>query len=267
MLTRPARVVFGLVAFAVAGSLLAGCADDPEPVPTSSSPSASSSVPPAGPSPTTSGPTPTGSSASPTPTLPTVAEVFRSTRTDSLAAQSGHAVGTMTREGKRLGIDVSGLANGSNQKVFITTPDGGTAEVLTIGDDYWIGGDDAYWLEATGDAKTAATLVGKYAPITESDASELGSFTLRTILTDLFGLPDLALLESNTGPASVTEVDGRPAYLLGGKGGPRLWVAADGSGTLLRAVGAKSEPLDLSFSEWDRAGTFTEPPPSKVIEN
>ena len=59
----------------------------------------------------------------------------------------------------------------------------------------------------------------------------------------------------------------RPAYLLGRKGGPRLWVDADGSGTLLRAVGAKSEPLELSFSEWDRAGTFTEPPPSKVIEN
>jgi hypothetical protein len=267
VLTRPARTALGLVSFVVAGSLLAGCSDDPEPGPTSSSPSASSTAQPTSPSPSTSGSTPTGSSASPTPTLPTVAEVFRATRTDSLAAQSGHAVGIVTGDGKRLGIDVSGLANGSNQKVFLTTPDGGTAEVLTIGDDYWIGGDEAYWAEATGDAATAAAFVGKYAPITESDATELGSFTLRTILTDLFGLPELALLESNTGPATVTEVDGRPAYLLGAKGGPRLWVAADGSGTLLRAVGAKSEPLDLSFSDWDRAGTFTEPPPSKVIEN
>ena len=264
MLTRPDRRVLGLVSFAVAGVLLAGCTADPMPATTSSSPSASSSSPQSSPSPSTSGPTP---SVSPTDILPTVAEVFRSTRTDSLAAQSGHAVGTMTREGTRLGIDVSGLANGSNQKVFIATPDGGTAEVLTIGDDYWIGGDEAYWLEATGDAKTAATLVGKYAPITESDATELGSFTLRTILTDLFALPELALLESNTGAATETEVDGRPAYVLGAKGGPRLWVAADGSGTLLRATGAKSEPMELSFSEWDRAGTFTEPPPSKVIEN
>jgi len=263
VLTRPARVVLGLVSLAVAGALLAGCSDDPDPAPTASGPSAAPSTP----SPSTSGSTPAGSSASPTPTVPTVAEVFRTTRTDSLAAQSGHAVGIMTGEGKRLGIDVSGLANGSNQKVFITTPDGGTAEVLTIGEDYWIGGDEAYWVEATGDPKNAGAFVGKYAPITESDATELGSFTLRTILTHLFGLPELALLESNTGPATVTEVDGRPAYLLGAKGGPRLWVAADGSGTLLRAVGAKSEPLDLVFSEWDRAGTFTEPPPSKVIEN
>lgn len=262
MLTRPARAVLGLVSCLVAGSLLAGCTADPEAAPTSSSPTAQ----PTSPSPGTSGSMPTGSSAS-TPTSPTVAEVLRSTRTDSLAAQSGHAVGFMTREGKRLGVDVAGLANGTNQKVFISIPDAGTAEVLTIGDDYWIGGDEGYWLEATGDAATAATLVGRYAPITESDATELGSFTLRTILTDLFALPELALLESNTGPATMTEVDGRPAYLLGRKGGPRLWVDADGSGTLLRAVGAKSEPLELSFSEWDRVGPFPEPPPSKVIEN
>ena len=42
MLTSPARVALGLVSFVVAGSLLAGCSDDPEPAPTSSSPSASS---------------------------------------------------------------------------------------------------------------------------------------------------------------------------------------------------------------------------------
>ena len=108
---------------------------------------------------------------------------YRAARTASLSAQSGHAKGIVTREGTRLGIDVEGLANGSNQTVFITTPDGGTAEVITVGDDYWVGGDEAYWAETTGDPENAAKLVGKYAPITESDATELGTFTLRSLLT------------------------------------------------------------------------------------
>jgi hypothetical protein len=257
VLTSPARLALALASCVVAGSLLAGCTGDPEPAASSS---------PAGPTTSASGSATPSASSSPTATLPTVAEVYRATRTAALAAQSGHAVGTVTREGKQIGVDVSGLANGSNQQVFITTTDGGTAEVLTVGDGYWIGGDQAYWAHATGDAKAAASLVGKYAPITESDATELGSFTLRTILTDLFELPELGVLESNTGPASETEVDGRAAYLLGRQGGPRLWVAADGSGALLRAVGAKSEPTELTFSDWDRARTFTEPPASKILE-
>ena len=140
--------------------------------------------------------------------------------------------------------------------------------MLTVGDGYWVGGDEAYWVETTGDAKTAKTLVGKYAPITESDATELGSFTLRTILTDVFALPELALLESDTGAATVTEVDGRPAYVLGREGGPRLWVAADGSGTLLRLVGAEERRRPTSPSP---SGTAPRRSPSrrpaKVIEN
>ncbi|HYN67019.1 MAG TPA: hypothetical protein VES93_09025 [Ornithinibacter sp.] len=265
MLTSQARPVLGLVSCVMAASLLAGCTDDAEPTTTSSS--SSPTVSSAGPASSTGAPATTTASASPTVTLPTVAEVYRDARTSALAAQSGSAVGTVTGDGTRLRIDVSGLANGSNQKVFITTPDGGTAEVLTIGDSYWIGGDEAYWAEATGDATAAKSLVGKYAPITESDATELGSFRLRDILTDLFELPELGVLESNTGPARRTEVDGRAVYVLGREGGPRLWVAADGSGTLLRAVGAKSEPTDLTFSDWDRARTFTAPPASKLLEN
>ena len=115
-----------------------------------------------------------------------------------------------------------------------------TAEVLTVGDGYWVGGDEAHWAEITGDPKAAKALVGKYAPVTESDATELGSYTLRTILTDAFAQPDLAVLESDTGAATETEVDGRPAYLLGQQGGARMWVAADGSATLLRVVGPKA---------------------------
>jgi len=43
-------------------------------------------------------------------------------------------------------------------------------------------------------------------------------------------------------------------------------VAADGSGSLLRVVGPKSAPSDLTFTEWGRARTFNEPPSDRIVE-
>jgi hypothetical protein len=219
------------------------------------SPTASSTSVPAGPS---VAPTETAS-------VPTVGEVYRLARTSALSAASGHVKGTQTRDGRRLRIDVEGVANGSNQRVLITTPEGGTAEVVTVDDRYWLGGDEAFWVEQTGDAKAGRAMVGKYVPITASDATELGSFTLRSILTEKFSRPEFAVLESDTRPATKGSVAGRGAYVLSGGGGARLWVAADGSGALLRAVGPRSARSDLTFSGWDRAQRVSPPPPSKVV--
>jgi len=288
VLSNPGRLTGALLSVAAAALLATGCTDDGEPTasgsvttgtsPTSSissSASPSTSVPststpsPSGPSsPSSSSTATTSPSAAPTSAAaPSVAEVFRAARTAALSAESAHVAGTVTQDGTRLGIDLEGQANGSNQTVFITTPTGGTAEVLTVGNGYWVGGDLAHWTEITGDPKSAAALVGKYAPITESDATELGSFTLRSILVDAFAQPDLAALESDTGAAIDTEVDGSAAYLLGRRGGARLWVAANGSDTLLRVVGPKSEPTDLTFTDWGRTKTFTEPPSDRIVEN
>ncbi len=239
------------IALVLAAALLAGCSGG-------TGPTASG---------TGTGPTVASATPTPSPSAPSVADVYRDARTAALSAESGHAVGTVTSDGTPLRVDVEGLANGSNQKVFITTPAGGVAEVLTVGNDYWVGGDEAHWADVTGDPKAAKALVGKYAPVTKSDATELGAFTLRSILTDAFARPDLAVLESDTGAATTTEVDGRRAYVLGAEGGARLWVAADGSSTVLRLVGPKSAPADLTFSDWGRATTFTQPPPDRVVES
>lgn len=245
------------VAVVAAAVLLAGCSGDGGREATASGTGTGTGTSSTGTSPT----------AAPSTSAPSVGDVYRDARTAALSAESGHAVGTVTSDGTKLRIDLEGQANGSNQTVFITTPQGGIAEVLTVGTDYWVGGDEAHWADITGNAKAAKALVGKYAAVTKSDATELGSFTLRSILTDAFAQPDLAALESDTRAAAETEVDGRPAYLLGAKGGTRMWVAADGSGTLLRYVGPKREPADLTFSDWGRATTFTQPPPDRVVES
>ena len=63
-----------------------------------------------------------------------------------------------------------------------------------------------------------------------------------------------------------SEVDGKAVYILGKADGARLWVLADGSATLVRAVGPSTAPADLVFSDWGRAQTFTPPPASMVVE-
>lgn len=250
MLAPPHRALRSAVPALAALALIAGCTDG-------GAPTASTSV--------STSATPSAT-VSTTEAAPSVAEVYRAARTAALSAESGRAVGTVTSEGSRLHIDLEGQANGSNQTVFITTPSGGVAEVLTVGDGYWVGGDEAHWADITGDPKAAKALVGKYAPVSETDATELGSFTLRSLLTDTFSWPDLTLLESDTGAAQQVDVDGRAAYVLGQEGGARLWVAADGSNALLRAVGPTSEPSDLTYSDWGRARTFNEPAPADLVE-
>jgi hypothetical protein len=261
----------GLAASVVcAGVLLSGCSG--EEARTSATPTATDLTP--SPSPTLSigspsadaSPSPTTTPPTETEAAPTVGEVYRDTRTFALAAGSGHAVGTQTRDKRTLRIDVEGLANGSNQRVAITTPQGGTSNVTTEGGRYWLGGDEAFWVEQTGDANAGKAMVGKYVEISESDATELGSFTLRSILTEKFGLAQFAALEGETAPARPTTLKGRAAYLLTGRDGARLWVATDGSGTLLRAVGPKNAPSDLTFSDWERARTWKPPPAGSVVE-
>ena len=243
------------VALVVAVTLLAACSNDGEPAASGSGTGVST------------GSTGTARTGASSVSAPTVTDVYRDARTAALSAESGHAVGTVTRDGKRLRIDLEGQANGSNQTVLITTPTAGVAEVLTVGNDSWVGGDEAHWAAVTKNPKAAKALVGKYAPATRSDVARLGAFTLRSILTDAFAQPGLAVLEGNTGAATETEVGGQPAYVVGAEGGARLWVAADGSGTVLRYVGPKSEPADLTFSDWGRAPTFTQPPPDRLVES
>lgn len=254
----------------VAGLLLAGCSG--EEARTSGTPTATDLT--ASPSPTVSlespsaQPSPDASSPQPSDTeaAPSVGEVYRDARTSALAAGSGHLVGTQTRDGRTLRIDVEGVANGSNQRVSITSPKGGTSEVTTEAGRYWLGGDEAFWVEQTGDPNAGKDMVGKYVEISESDATELGSFTLRSILTEKFGLAQFAALETETAPAERTTLKGKAAYLLTGRDGARMWVATDGSGTLLRAVGPKGAPSDLTFSDWERARVWTAPPAASVVE-
>lgn len=249
MLTRSGRAVFTLAIAVVLGALGACSGED-------------SALDVGGAEVTTSA-TPSGS---PSQERPLVGELFREVRTAALAAESARIEGTLQRQGKQYGLEVEGAADGTNQQLFLTVKDGGRPEVLTVGSDYWLGGDEAFWTEQTGDAAAGKAMVGKYVPITRGDAKELGSFTPRTILTEKLSDPAFSDMEASTDPVGTDEIKGTPAYVLDGDDGAQLWVAADGSATLLRIVGSSEAPADLVFSAWDRAAVVTAPEPSSVVD-
>lgn len=255
MTARSPDRVAGAVALAVV--VLAGCSGTEDPAPTPSTAAATTG---------TAGSAGTSPSSS-DPSTPSAAELFRTARSAALSAGSGRVTGTVRHEGETIDIDVEGAADGSNQTVLITTEDGGTSEVVMAGGGYWLGGDEAFWAAQTGDAAAGREMVGKYVSISESAATELGSYSLRGVLTDFFENPQVtAALEGDQTPAVETQLEGRPAYLIGTEGGARLWMAADGSGTLLRAEGPPGAPTNLVFSDWGGARTFAAPPASAVVE-
>ncbi|MEO6789461.1 MAG: hypothetical protein ABI249_04115 [Ornithinibacter sp.] len=250
VLTRAGRAVLGLTIATTLGALGACSGEAPAPAPSTAGAATASP----------------GPSESPSQEAPSIADTFRAVRTAALSAESARIEGTLQRQGKPLGLEVEGAADGSNQQLFLTVQDGGRPEVLTVGEDYWLGGDEAFWAEQTGDPAAGKSMVGTYVPIGKADAEELGSFTLRSILTQKFAEPAFSAMETSTDAVRTDEVGGSPAYVLDGAGGAQLWVAADGSATLLRLVGSSDDPADLAFSLWDRAQTFTPPPPSSVVE-
>lgn len=250
VLTRPGRAVLSLTIAATLGAL-GGCSgEDPAPT-TSTAAGATASASP---------------SESPSQETPSIADSFRALRTAALSAESARIEGTLQRQGKSLGLEVEGTADGTNQQLFLTVQGGGRPEVLTVGNDYWLGGDEAFWVEQTGDPAAGKSMVGRYVPIGKADAEELGSFTLRSILTQKLSEPAFSAMETSSDAVRTDEVDGSPTYVLDGGDGAQLWVAADGSATLLRLVGSSDAPADLAFSLWDRAQTFTPPPPSSVVD-
>lgn len=210
-------------------------------------------------------PTPLAStSTAPASSTPSTGEAFRDTRVFALSAASGRVVGLVGSGSRAVDLELEGSASGGDQRVRVTSGDGRTAEVLTVGLDHWLSGNEAFWTARTGSATKARAVAGGYVPVDADEAAEVAPYTLRDLLSEAFARPAVAALEGGFGPAADDEVDGTAAWVIGDTGGPRLWVAADGSAELLRLVVPGSDALDLVFSQWGRVEPLNAPAPADV---
>ena len=106
-----------------------------------------------------------------------------------------------------------------------------------------------FWVEQTGDPAAGAGMVGQVrrrspSPTRPSSARSRCAAPHRRRSRCRSSRPWSRTRARRRRPRST---GGRPTCSAS-EGGARLWVAADGSGTLLRAVGPKTAPSDLVFS-------------------
>lgn len=213
--------------------------------------------------PTVPAPVTSASSSSPPPTS---TKLFGDTRISALAAASGRVEGLVGAGSRAVDLELEGAAGGGEQRARVTMADGRSAEVLSVGVGYWISGNEAFWAERAGSVAEADDLVGAYVPVDAAEATAVAPYTLRGLLSEAFARPDVSSLEEQGTPVAVDELAGAAAWVIGETGGPRLWVAADGSAELLRIVVPGADPLALSFSAWGRAESISAPAPGDIRE-
>lgn len=247
---RRAPAVAALASLAV---LANGCADPgPPPAATTSRATPAALVTP-------------DTAAGPAATLPTTAEVFRDTRTFALAAASGRAEGTLPRGRQVVRVELEGTAAGANQHVLVEAKGAGIVEVLTVDGRHWLSGDVDFWRDRGKRVRDARAAAGGWHGVSEARARQVAPWTLRTLLTQWFADPDVAALESVPLVVARDEAGDRELWVLGRPGGPRLWVAADGSGELVRLVRPGRIPTEIGFSGWERVEPRTAPAPGEVL--
>ncbi|MGG5258086.1 hypothetical protein [Phycicoccus avicenniae] len=237
------RGAVAAVVLVVLGGLAAGCSDlRPPRVPTASS-----------------------TAPAPEPSLPSTADAFREARTFALSAGSAHLVGTLGAGRSTVRVDLEGSASAANERLVRRAPGRGVAVVLVVGDGHWLAGDAAFWRTRTRSAAAVTARVGRWLPVSAAQASAVGPERVRDVLATVFSAPSVAALEGVPDPVVATEVDGRPAWLLGSEArGARVWVAADSGGEVLRIAVSGERALDLVASGWERARTWSAPAAGEV---
>ena len=257
-------MVVALAAFAL---LLGGCSADggsgatTSPPTTAGSSSTGSSSSSASTSPSTS-----TTSTEPTPEGVSVAEIFGAARTTAQAATSGRVRGTVTSDEGRVGIDLAGRTDGTNQTLRLTTSEG-TLTVLTVAGKYYLVAGKDFWKKNAGDA-AAAQLAGKYVLMSEEDASSFGSFTLGALVDEMFSDSELSPLDQIRTTVTATTQAGEQVYVLTDRLSDtgKVVVTADGKAELRSIQVGGASPGSLSFGQWNAVPPIKAPAPKDVVK-
>ncbi len=205
------------------------------------------------------------STTTPVETGESVAEIFDDARRTARAAKSGRVVGSVTNDGEKVSIDLSGTADGSNQRLRLTTKDG-TITVYTVAARFYLVGDKAYWQKNAGET-AASQLAGKYVLMSQEDASSFGAFTLGALLEEMFGDTELAPLDSIRTAVEPTTVNGEQVFVLTDRLSDtgRVVVTADGKAELRSLVVGGATPGSLVFGQWNAVPPVAVPPAKDVV--
>lgn len=193
--------------------------------------------------------------------------IVKAAAEDMKKLESVRMAGDIATEGQKISIDMQVASGGACQGSLSMM--GGTAELISTGDETWFKPDDAFW-EATAGAQAdqVKTMVGDkwvVMPPGQSDVAQL---------CDLDQL--LEQIDSKDGiedpkKGETEDVDGEEAVVVEGKteeGDPlKAWVATEGEHYILKMeVTQGEEPGAITFSEFDEDFEVKPPADDEVVD-
>jgi hypothetical protein len=206
-------------------------------------------------------------SSTTTAELPTSTELFDQAKATALAAKSVHLSGSVTNDGVPMDIDLAGQLDGSNQTLELGLGAGLKATIFTVGKKYYLLANDEFWTEQGG-GDLADALKDKYVLVPAEAAKDFGDLTVKDALTEMFEDEDLQAI-GKSGTVAKGRLDGAEVYTLSDAAGAQqgqLFLSADGKATLLKMIGPRDDPGQLTFSDWNEVAPVKAPSASKVVE-
>jgi hypothetical protein len=179
------------------------------------------------------------------------------------AARSARVKGTVSTPTSTQDLEIVGTRDGTNSWTRFTT-NGATGEVIILGDVRYTKGDAAFWKSGGVTDELAAKIGTKYVKASPKKAAGT-----KSIGDEIDVVTKATALEADMFPFTVenTVLNGRSVYLLTRSlltYDQNVWIAADGTGELLRFQQPGTTSIDLTFSEWDTVLPWTTPPADQV---
>jgi hypothetical protein len=178
------------------------------------------------------------------------------------AAPGFHLVGKGTYdEGKSLAFDIHYWTHKTAGSI---TEQGQKIELISLGGSWlYFRLPDAVWKQLE-DADAAATFSGKWVkvPVAAKEFKPLADEFDRQSFVDVF-LPQSSAGLEESGPATV---DGVPATKYVDSGGTQLFIALSGPPVILKAVDPFSLGGTVTFSDYDKPYSFSEPSPGQAVD-
>ncbi|MEU0332692.1 hypothetical protein [Streptomyces sp. NPDC006193] len=189
------------------------------------------------------------------------AKIQARTRAAADGASAVRLSGTVVTSGRTYRLDMRLKSDGGTGSV---TSEGGTFQLLRVGERLYLKADADFWTHADGSRGSAGKLDGKYVRVPQADPAyrKFSGFTDKDVLLD-----GLLTLHGALATAGRHEQAGtRTVRITGDKGaGGTLDVSLQGTPYPLRMVRA-GDAGTLRFSDWNSDFTLTEPAPSETVD-
>jgi hypothetical protein len=207
-----------------------------------------------------------GKPATPAPTATTPSEAFPGKSAAEIvdlakaalaAAPSVHIKGTFLEEGKPMTIDVQYTK--AHDGVGTMSKEGESFQIIKIGSDVYLKGDDAFMKSIIGDDETVAKLLkGKWIKGTGSDVADMAAFF--NIADEIFKDVPSDLRRGDTGV-----INGIKALaLVSTSDDGKMWVATEGEPYPLRLDAGADGTID--FTDYGATVDVKAPPASEVFD-